>query len=271
MRKARRSVIAALALTGAVTMALAGIAVAASVSNNGTDSSPSGVNQSVSAAVSKNSVIKKATKGVPATPVKLTVGVGVNTSAGTRPPASRQVNIQIGESDEFIFDDTGLGKCSKSQLENTNTEDAEDACKKALIGKGASEAECSETPSSRGVKFPGVVRAFNGGTKGKNRILLLHAYTILAGFPQTTVLEGTLNKKNDLSVPVEELGFGSCGISKFEAGIQATTKFKGEKYSYVAAACPDKSWDFEGRFQYYDNPYGVGELNPKTSLACKGK
>lgn len=270
MRRMRRSMIVAAALAGSALVALVGIASAAPVSNTGTTSGGT-LNQSIRATVDPNKAVKKAQKGIPATFAKLTVGVNITQDQGNRPAASRQVDIQIGEKDEFFFDLTGLGKCSRNQLENASTADADQACKKAKVGQGTSEAMCSASPSGPGARFPGVVRAYNGGSKGKNKTLWLHAYTNFPTGPVATVLEGTLDKNNNLSVPVEVLGEGSCGITDFESTINKTTKVKGEKHSYVSVACPDKSWEFEGRFQYYDNPYGVNELSPSTSLACKGK
>jgi hypothetical protein len=271
----RKRLIVALCLAAVAVLAVSGVATA--VKSEGTASS-NGVNQTLTAEVSKDKVVKKFKNGK-GTPVDLTVGVAINTDGGTRPPASRQVDIGIGTdkvaratggSDRFLFNPKGLKTCDETDLENQSTSAVESNCKGAVVGAGESAAACSATPNGIGASFPGETLAINGGKQGKNLILWLHAYTNFPTGPVATVLKGVVNTKNVLSVPVEVLGEGSCGITSFFAKIKGKVKNGSKSVNYVQAACPDKTWPFGSRFQYYDNPYNVPELSPSTALKCKG-
>jgi len=259
MRK-RLTLVVAMAV--GVTTAMAAYAVAyQSPTLTGAD----GNTQSISMNITPNK--RSATKPQPVT-LDVKTATDSSTSAnGVPSPATRAiVDFPKGLS---IFS-KGYPTCDSAKLQNTSTEVAEEACKKAKLGTGQGSADLVV-----GTKvFPVTTKivAFNGVPQGGKPVVLLHNYS-QSPVQTTLVLTGVVKKFNkegfgarlDVSIPL--IAGGQGALTSFGVKIAKTFKYKGKKHGYIEATCPSKKWKARGKFEFLDGE----SLTPVVHGKCAKK
>jgi len=258
----RKRLTFAVAMALAVATAVAGYAVAyQSPTLTGAD----GNTQSIAVNITPGK--RSQTKPQPVTLEVKTATSSTTNANGVPSPATRAIiDFPKGLS---IFT-KGYPTCDASKLQNTSTEAAEEACKKAKIGTGEGTADLVVGTKVFPVKT--AITAFNGVPQGGKPIVLLHNYS-QTPVQTTLVLVGTVKKLNkegfgarlDVSIPL--IAGGQGAITSFGAKISKTFKYKGVKHGYVEASCPSKKWKARGEFDFLDGealtPVLKGKCTPK--------
>lgn len=192
-------------------------------------------------------------------PITVSVEGSIGTTDGTRPPALRQLEIDLNRSGRIST--RGLPACTMPLLQSTNDKAALARCRPALVGRGTFSAALETT----GKLSPagGRVLAFNGLYRGAPA-LLLHFNT---GVPaQVTLIlplaishqgEGRFGTKLTARIPVLAGGLGS--ITELALKIGRTYRFEGRSRSFISASCaapagfPGASFTFaRGNFDFAD-------------------
>jgi hypothetical protein len=259
MRK-RLTLVVAMAV--GVTTAFAAYATAAqSPTLQGAD----GNTQSIAVNITPNKRSK--TKAGPVTLFVKTATTSTTSANGVPSPATRAiVDFPKGLS---IFA-KGYPTCDASKLQNTSTEAALEACKKAQIGGGKGTADL--VVGTKVFPVTTTITAFNGVPQGGKPVVLLHTYS-QTPVQTTIVLVGTVSGFNkqgfgarlDVSIPL--IAGGQGAITGFEVKIAKTYTYKGKKHGYVNASCPSKQWKARGEFDFRD-----GEaLTPVVHGKCAQK
>jgi hypothetical protein len=197
---------------------------------------------------------KKLSKTV-LTPSTLEVTTKVSTSNPTGVP-SPAVRVVVDFDKNAKLYTKGIPTCTTSQLQNTTTEVAEQACGKAKIGSGHASALL---PVGTKV-FPAeqTVTAFNGVPKGGKPTVLLHTFGTVP-VQTTLVLNGVVSNYNKegygprLDVEVPLIAGGAGALLEFNVKIDKKYFYKGEKRSFISAKCPkNKKLKARGAFTFKD-------------------
>jgi hypothetical protein len=203
-------------------------------------------------------------------PVTLEVKTATDSSTsanGVPSPAKRAiVDFPKGLS---IFS-KGYPTCDASKLQNTSTEAAEEACKKAKIGTGQGTADL--VVGTKVFPVTTAIVAFNGVPQGGKPVVLLHNYS-QSPVQTTLVLTGVVKGYNqqgfgarlDVSIPL--IAGGQGALTSFGVKISKTYKYKGKKHGYVNASCPTKQWKARGKFEFLDGE----SLTPVVHGKCAQK
>jgi hypothetical protein len=165
----------------------------------------------------------------------------------------------------------GIPTCNASQLQNKSTELAEEACGKAIIGKGTAHAALPVGGTVYDVAQ--TVTAFNGVPKGGKPTVLLHSYGTTP-LQTTLVLIGVVSNYNKqgygprLDVEIPLIAGGAGALTDFNVKIDKKYKYKGVQRSFVSAKCPNsKKLKARGVFEFKD-----GESIPTVSTqTCSQK
>jgi len=192
--------------------------------------------------------------------VRVTTTDAANPS-GIPPKATR---TQVGLDGDLKFNTGVVDKCEQSQIENTTTEAAQQACGDAKIGGGNAVVALPTGSGGARQDFAAVVTAYNGA--GGKRILL---HSRVNDLGTTAVLVGVLKKgapagranapKQTLDVTVPPIGGGVGAIADF--------RVKVKKGKYVTARCKDKKFHFSAVTDYTDAPRSTDTF----VQACKRK
>jgi hypothetical protein len=247
---------------------VAGFAIAAAAA--GAVQSPvlqgaDGNTQSIAVSITPTKASKK--KASPAT-LDVTTATGRPSDPNGVPVPAVRAIVDFPK-DVTLFS-KGYPTCDPTVLQNTSTEVALEACKKAQIGSGTASALL---PVGTKV-FPvaQTVTAFNGVPQGGKPSIVLHAYGTTP--TQTTlVLVGTVTRLNkegfgprlDINVPL--LAGGTGALTGFHVKIFKTFSYKGKKRSYVSAVCSSKKWKSRGQFIFKDGE----SLTPGLTQKCAQK
>lgn len=169
-------------------------------------------------------------------PVKVEIQGRIATLDGSHPPALRWLEIELHRSGRVSSE--GLPVCSAPILQSTSTETALARCRPALVGRGSFRADVL---LGREVPATGEILAFNS-RKGGKQSLLLHFF---AGVPVrfTLVVPLTIGHRPEgqfgtvLRARVPRLGGGLGSITEIDLAIARQYRFRGERRSYLSAAC----------------------------------
>jgi hypothetical protein len=231
--------------------ALVAIAIPASAALAGeTVTGPDGNTQSIEASVSPKALFKKT-----ASPASLTVNVETGSATAANGVPSPAVHDIIDFDQNLALMTKGLPTCTATQLQNTTTEVAEQACGKAKIGSGSA---VTLLPLGTLYTEPAKVTAFNGAPQGGKPVVLLHAYGV-SPIQTTLVLVGTVSNLGKegygprLDVTVPSIAGGAGAITDFKVTIKKSWTYKGKKVSFVNAKCPaSKKLKYRGAFTFQD-------------------
>ncbi|HYH52977.1 MAG TPA: hypothetical protein VD761_02515 [Solirubrobacterales bacterium] len=169
-------------------------------------------------------------------PVTVEIEGKIATTDGTHPPALRWLEVELHRSGQVFSE--GLPICSAPILQSTSTEAALARCRPALVGRGSFRADVQ---LGREIPATGTMLAFNSRQRGK-RSLLLHFF---AGVPVrfTLVVPLTIGNRQEgqfgtvLRARIPRLGGGLGSITQIQLAIARRYSFRGERRSYVSAAC----------------------------------
>jgi hypothetical protein len=169
-------------------------------------------------------------------PIAVSVGGTIKTLSGERPPALRQIRIELNR--DGHLDTRGLPSCRYGQLVAASPAKALRACGPALVGDGEYRARTA-FPEQDVFPSEGRILAFNAG-RGGHREILAHVYgndpplTRVIVFhvhersgPFGTVISG------DLPTAVNHYGY----VVGIWLSLHRRFRYRGRSHSYISAAC----------------------------------
>jgi hypothetical protein len=214
-------------------------------------------------------VSPKALSRTEPTPITFQFSAGVKTKDGTHAPAAQNFEAEVDRSG--ALNPTGLPVCRTQDLEARTTEGAKQACKDSLVGQGFAEAEV-EFPEQLPFDAEGPLLLFNGGTKGRETLLLAHVYAnvpaptaFVTPIHVTKINAGKYGLKIEAKIPV--IAGGSGSLSRVAVTNRKIFTYKGEKQSYFLAKCPTGRLFGRGKLDFSDGTRLLGTL----SLPCTPK
>lgn len=171
-------------------------------------------------------------------PISVSVDGTVRTLSGERPPALRQISIELNRGG--VLDSEGLPVCRYSELVSTPDSQALANCRGSLVGSGSYLADTA-FPEQLAFPSDGHILAFNSVVGGKPAILA-HVYgtdpvaiTRIITFHIShrsgaygTVLSGAL------PVALNRYGY----IRHIHLSLHRRYSYRGRQRSYISAACP---------------------------------
>lgn len=255
-------------LTLAVAMAVGTAVILVTVASGAQSpvlNAPDGNTQSIAVKFTPQKLSKKT-----AEPVTLDVTTATTT---TNPSANNGAPIPAVEAivdfpkGVAIFS-KGYPTCDAGAIQNTSTEAALEACKKAKIGSGEGTADL--VVGDRLFPVGTTITAFNGIPVGGKPVILLHTYS-QSPIQTTLVLIGTVTNYNKegfgprLDVTIPLIAGGQGAITGFHVKIFKTFLYKGKKRSYVTATCRTKKLRTRGNFIFKDGQSLAPEATPKCS------
>ncbi len=202
-------------------------------------------------------------------PITLKVDGTIATTDGSQPPASKEIIVDTDKSGEVNA--VGLPVCKAGQLQATNTQAAEKACKSAIVGKGTTEVRVA-FPESTPFTAKGPLVLFNGGTKGGKTLLLIQAY-VAVPTPTALVTSVTITKEHDgvygtHSVAlIPTIAGGSGSVTEFSFLLHRLFTYKGKKESYLSAQCSDGHFDAHAVAKFTNGTEVAGSV----VKACQSK
>lgn len=200
-------------------------------------------------------------------PVTLSVEGSIGTTDGSRPPALRELVVEINRHGRLST--RGLPTCSTPLLQSTTSEAALARCRPALIGEGSFTAAVE----SGGELIPagGRILAFNGTFRG-NPAMILHFYTAVPA-RVTLILPLTISHQPNgqfgtvLTTRIPNLAAGLASITKLKLKIGREYAFRGQRFSFISASCaapsgfPGAIFSFaRGNFHFADGRTIVTKL-----------
>jgi len=210
---------------------------------------------------------RPATKAGPATLDVKTATGNATTANGVPIPAVRAI---VDFPKGLTIFSKGYPTCDAGTLQNTSTEAALEACKKAKIGGGSGTADL--VVGTKVFPVETTITAFNGIPQGGKPVVLLHTYS-QSPVQTTLVLIGTVTNYDkqgfgarlDVNIPL--IAGGQGAITGFHVKIFKKFRYKGKERSYISAACPTKTWKARGQFVFKDGesltPGVKGKCTPK--------
>jgi hypothetical protein len=246
-------------LTLAVAMAVGAaviVVVAAGAAQSPVLTAPDGNTQSIAVKFSPQKLSKR-------TPEPVTLDV---TTATTTTNPAAVVDFPKGTK---IFT-KGYPTCDAGLLQNTSTEAALEACKKAKIGGGQGTADL--VVGERIFPVGTTITAFNGEPVGGKPVILLHTYSE-SPIQTTLVLIGAVSNFNKegfgprLDVTIPLIAGGQGAITGFHVKIFKKFRYKDKIRSYISATCATKKLKARGKFVFRDGE----SLTPEASGKCAQK
>jgi len=171
-------------------------------------------------------------------PITVQLGGRISTADGTRPPALRELSIEVNRAG--ILSSRGLPACSAPKLQQTTTEAALAACREALVGHGSFGASV-DFPGAPAIPAEGKVLVFNARVDGRPG-MLLHLYgsrPVRAAF----VLPFAISHRSRgrfgsvLSTRIPSLASGLGYITRLQMQIGRRYSYRGGRRSFLSASC----------------------------------
>jgi len=254
------------AVAMSVAVAVAAVAVAGAAQSP-VLTAPDGNTQSIAVNLTPQKLSKKT-----AEPVTLDVTTATTT---TNPAANKGAPIPAVEAIVDFSKGTkifskGYPTCDAGLIQNTSTEAALQACKKAKIGGGEGTADL--VVGERIFPVTTTITAFNGKPVGGKPVILLHTYS-QSPIQTTLVLVGAVSNFNkegygprlDVSIPL--IAGGQGAITGFHVKIFKKFRYKGKLRSYVSATCATTKLKARGKFVFKDGE----SLTPALTGKCSQK
>jgi len=170
-------------------------------------------------------------------PITVRVDGTVKTLSGDRPPALRFISIAINRGGRI--ETKGLPRCRRSQIEASTSRRVLQACGDALVGSGRYKAGVS-FPEQTTFPLQGKILAFNAIVDGQ-RAILAHLYGN-DPYPNSRIFvfhihesKGTFGTVMTAALPnaLNRNGY----LKRIVLNLRRDFVYKGEKHSYLAAAC----------------------------------
>jgi hypothetical protein len=170
-------------------------------------------------------------------PIAVRVEGTVKTLSGERPPALRQIKIELNRGGRI--DPRGLPRCGYSQVVAASPRQALAACRGSLVGEGIYRAQTA-FPEQETFPARGHILAFNAVHHGRDAILA-HIYggnpvpitrVIVFRIQRTAGTFGTVIT-GDLPVSVNRYGY----VETISLSLHRRFSYRGQRRSYISAAC----------------------------------
>lgn len=171
-------------------------------------------------------------------PIGVSVAGTVKTLSGERPPALRQIVIELNRGG--VLDTRGLPRCRRSQIESSSSQDALAECGDAFVGRGTFLARTA-FPEQGAFPSDGKVLAFNAVVDG-HQAILAHVYgtqpvpitrIIVFDISHRSGVYGTV-LSGELPVSVNRYGY----VKRVSLSLHRLFTYRGQRRSYLSAACP---------------------------------
>ncbi len=202
-------------------------------------------------------------------PIQLEFHGGISTEDGSIPPIIQQITLWFDKHGEVQT--RGLPVCRRGKLLATDTKAARRNCPGAIVGKGVGKAVVY-FPEQRPLRVSSPITLFNGPRKHGNPTVLAHAYlanpgptTYLVSVEIEKVHAGRYGYKTVTEIPKIAGGYGVPIYGQLKIGRKWT--YKGHRYSYISASCPDGRLQAKGQFRFDDGTFLQGSVLKR----CKGK
>jgi hypothetical protein len=201
-------------------------------------------------------------------PVKVRVHGKISTSDGTHPSAFREALIDFDKNG--TINAKGLPVCRGGQLEARDTKAAKKVCGKTIVGSGKGTIQIA-FPEQAPIGVNAPITVFNGGTKGGKTTLFIHTF-ITVPVPAAVVTTVTIKKihkgryglRTVSKVPV--IAGGSGSVLEFNIKFGKTYKYKGKKRSYLTAKCTDGHFNADVKAATFKNESKLAGVAAKTVL-----
>jgi hypothetical protein len=205
-------------------------------------------------------------------PISVEVAGAISTTDGSHPPALRWLELFVNRNGRIST--TGLPVCTAPQLQSTTTEQALAHCRGARVGRGSFHAQLA-LGGEKDIPASGTTLAFNSRRNGKPA-LLLHLFI---GVPVrvTMIIPIVIGHRKAgqfgtvLRARIPKLGGGLGSVTEIDLALGRRYKFRGERHSYLSAACgapnglPGGVFPFlRGGFRFEGHP----EINETVVKDC---
>jgi hypothetical protein len=205
----------------------------------------------------------KALPRAPRAPVSLAMAGRFGTKDGSLPPSISGATIDIDRA--LAVDTGGVPACAAGQLENQTTENAEAACRGAIVGNGSVRIGIAP-PGGTPFLVESRLLALNGGTAGPTTTVYLHAYiasptpeAIVVPVVLTKLAKGSFGLRARVSVPRIASGTGS--LAGFDLTFPKRLFSKGgRKHGYLMAKCDDSNFVFDAEVRFANGNLARGTL-----------
>lgn len=257
-----------LTIAAAMAVGIAAFAVAAAfAAQSPVLNAPDGNTQSIAVTYKPQKLSKKVAEPVTLEVKTATTTTNPNANNGAPIPAVQAV-VDFAKGVQIFS--KGYPTCDASLVQNTSTEAALEACKKAKIGGGIGTADL--VVGSKIFPVTTTITAFNGKPVGGKPVILLHTYS-QTPIQTTIVLVGAVSNYNKegfgprLDVTIPLIAGGQGAITGFQVKIFKKFSYKGKLRSYISATCPTKKMKSRGKFVFKDGE----SLTPTVKQSCAQK
>jgi hypothetical protein len=206
-------------------------------------------------------------------PVAVRLAGGLQTTDGSLLP--RVTRVELGLPGQGVLDTHGLPVCPTRRLRNATTDDALEACRGALVGRGRLEAQV-HVPNQPPFAVHATLLAFNGEVRGR-RAVIFHGF---ASNPPTVVVlpfllrleTGRLRTRLVADLP-PELGPWPH-FAHFEVRLFRRFHFRGRERSYISASCPIPKQFTAGFFSFAKASFtlaGGRRIGTSITRSCRAR
>jgi hypothetical protein len=170
-------------------------------------------------------------------PVAITFGGGVKAVEGAPIPQLRTIRVAINRSGQLF--DSGLPTCRVRAIQPATEAEARAVCGGAIVGSGQVTVE-ARLGSQEPFSVDANLLAFNGPTVGGQKLILAQVYS--NNPPGAFVLTFKVERGPGLfgtvlSTSLPKTAQGWAYLTHFEMTLKRQYRFRGQKRSFVSAAC----------------------------------
>jgi len=173
-------------------------------------------------------------------PVAASVFGKIKTSDGTHPSALREMVIDIDK--DMRINAEGYPTCEGGGRDiGRNPQAVLRACSDAVLGRGQGDFEIA-FPEQAPIKVSSPLIVFNGGEKGGEVTLYIHAFLTVPA-PTAIVTAVTITRKGsgiDAVAKIPVIAGGSGSVLDFSFKLAKTYAYKGKGVGFLEAKCPDE-------------------------------
>lgn len=186
----------------------------------------------------------------------------LGTVDGSHPPALTEAVFDTDK--DIVVGVEGLPACRIDQLRAQDTEHAEQACGKSILGKGSATVEVA-FPEQAPFDATGPLILFNGGEKGGAVTLLAYTYVDVPA-PTAVVTTTTITKEHKgpyglhSVVKIPRIAGGAGSIVGANISARRVYTYRGERRSVLSGRCPDGRIYAKGTFKFADGSEITGNL-----------
>jgi hypothetical protein len=171
-----------------------------------------------------------------AAPITIEAGGKISTTDGSQPPPLREMKVELTNAGQI--DTHGLPACRAAMLQSTSSAAALEQCGPARVGQGTFEARFDLT--GKPILATGRAYVFNGKVRGSAG-MLIHVFVprpvrVSLVIPLRITHQGG-RFGTVLSTHVPSLAGGTGSITELSLRIGRQFSYRGERHSYLSAAC----------------------------------